>query len=330
MRRKIMSLYSGTIHVKVSTREGIRERDTKRDSFWLPFQKRMESSIPKLEGALIRNYGTLLRNNLVREIERSVRELRKSVFPFSDEYFERYLFEFVRFPNESKDYNYYYNIFRNIEISQEKLLQNEEFKKALRRLDAATRVFFSTRIVGYASLNFDILTGSFSELVKVFDGNFDAFRVFLDAFIPISFGNVFDPDISDDLEFSISISPEFEKAFNAAVQTKIDEKKTIILNEKEKSTILTKSASREKAEYIWRIANGSLLLPVLLTFLVLYYGLQLLSDIRKSHEEMLKPILQHQIELLKEDRLRMSTMFYMDTTKINKVLSPAPSGTEGK
>jgi hypothetical protein len=64
----------------------------------------------------------------------------------------------------------------------------------------------------------------------------------------------------------------------------------------------------ERAEYMWRIANGSLLLPVLLALAVLYYVGTEMSSLRNIQMEALKPILDQQMELLKEDRERIKEL----------------------
>lgn len=57
---------------------------------------------------------------------------------------------------------------------------------------------------------------------------------------------------------------------------------------------------------MWRVANGSLLLPVLLALLVMRYGFRALSQIHESHLAALQPVLEHQAALLKEDRERLA------------------------
>jgi hypothetical protein len=65
------------------------------------------------------------------------------------------------------------------------------------------------------------------------------------------------------------------------------------------------SDAARKAEWVWRLANGSLLVPVILALIVLYFGIKELSSFRNAQYEALKPILEHHMLLLKEDRERM-------------------------
>ena len=84
------------------------------------------------------------------------------------------------------------------------------------------------------------------------------------------------------------------------------------------------SAARERAEWIWRLANGSLLIPVLIALAVMFYGMRLLFEIRSSQFNALQPILQHQLELLKEDRLRMAAPATPDQSKASGAPSQIP------
>ena len=49
---------------------------------------------------------------------------------------------------------------------------------------------------------------------------------------------------------------------------------------------------------LWIIANGSLLVPVLLTIVVAYYGMVSLAETKKNQHEVIKPVLEHQTKLL--------------------------------
>jgi hypothetical protein len=82
------------------------------------------------------------------------------------------------------------------------------------------------------------------------------------------------------------------------------------------------AAARERAEWVWRPANGSLRVRVIIALVVMFYGAQLLLDIHDRQNEALQPILQHQLERLRDDRLRMGSPAPQ---------SPAsPTGTTGQ
>ena len=62
---------------------------------------------------------------------------------------------------------------------------------------------------------------------------------------------------------------------------------------------------RERAEWLWKLANGSLLVPVLIALFVMFYAIRELAAIRQQQLMLLKPLLDHTVELLKEDRARI-------------------------
>lgn len=71
------------------------------------------------------------------------------------------------------------------------------------------------------------------------------------------------------------------------------------------ANVTPSTPARERAEWLWRLANGSLLVPFLLALVVMYYGVAMLKDVRGLQNEALKPVLEHQLKLLEEDRRRM-------------------------
>jgi hypothetical protein len=141
-------------------------------------------------------------------------------------------------------------------------------------------------------------------LAKAFDGNFDSFRVFLDAFIPIAFADVFNQEFADRLYFDVTVPFSTQQAFEAAsaVGTAVPRP---VPDPIAPAPVAPTAAARERAEWLWRLANGSLLVPVLLSLFVMYYGLRMIADIRSTQFEAIRPILDHQMKLLEQDRLRL-------------------------
>lgn len=300
------------IRIRVVPRDGERMTDSPRDAFWAPLRETEGFSnlrITQLEAKLCREFGGALRSALFNQLSRGIRTLDSELFPASLRDFEHFFFEFMgpRSARELYGYQFADAFTRYLEHRQQVLSENVSLREAQERLAAASSIFFSTRIAGYSSLDLDLSAGSFQQLAKVFDGNFDTLRVFLDAFVPVAFAEVFTEQFADGHEFGISIPRSAEQAFGEASRAleKAGGMPPRVAPPPTAPSSPT-SAARERAEWIWRLANGSLLIPLLIALAVMFYGLRLLSDIRSSQFEAMQPILQHQLELLREDRLRMS------------------------
>ena len=118
--------------------------------------------------------------------------------------------------------------------------------------------------------------------------------------MPPALAGVFDEDFADRFEFTVSNPTSLERAFEEGARHR-PVPSPIGAAPHQTGAI---PASRERAEWLWRLANGSLLIPFLLSILVMYFGLRMLTDIRNTQSEALKPVIEHQLELLKEDRAR--------------------------
>ena len=158
----------------------------------------------------------------------------------------------------------------------------------------------------------------------MFENDFDSFRVFLEAFVPVAFAHVFSENVADRLEFSVSIPQSTERAFQAVADEQSLRERTVAIAAPPPGSAHVgppiQTQARERAEWLWRLANGSLLIPVLLTLAVAYFGLSLLMEIRASQNDLLKPMLDHNLKLLEEDRRRLQ----QGTANVAQPASPKP------
>jgi hypothetical protein len=169
----------------------------------------------------------------------------------------------------------------------------------------AASVIVGVKIESYSSLNLALLFGGAEQLAHIFDSNFDLFRVFLDAYIPIAFADVFGEEFAGRMRYNVDVPQAMEDMFyltppiiqNSSGQPNADSTAPVVA---------PNSKVLDKAQWAWRLANYSLLVPFLLALFVMYYAVQELSSVRNAQVEALKPILEHQINLLKEDRERFN------------------------
>ena len=178
-------------------------------------------------------------------------------------------------------------------------------KQAVEKIAFISRITFIARIESYGSLNLNLIPSSLEKLSQIFDNEFENFQVFLEAFVPKSFGDVFTNDFADSMKFDIVVPSSTRQAFDIPINN--DELSRPTSQEVQQMTPTTqaKSESAQKAEWLWKLANGSLLIPLILALAVLYFGFKELSSYRNAQYEAVKPILEHQLKLLQEDRERM-------------------------
>ena len=295
------------IRIRITPREREPTAGNPREAFWSAMRSQSDSNqtIASSEAKLCREFGIELRRALLNELAAPLRTLDSELFPGSFRDIEHWMFRFMNGPSSEREWSRYQfaEVFsRLLEQRQQVLRESPSLRSVQERLAAAAAVTFSTRIVGYASLSLDLSAGSFTHLAQAFDNDFDSFRVFLEAFVPIAFAGVFSEDTADRLDFAVSIPASAEQAFRAAsTGGPVPQAPPPTAQPSPGSP----GAARERAEWLWRLANGSLLIPVLLALLVMYQGMKMLTEIRAAQHEAVKPILEHQLKLLEEDRQRL-------------------------
>jgi hypothetical protein len=301
------------IRIRITRREADEPSSAdRRRAFWAPYldvgDRSRGNTLGELESKLCRQFGRDLRNQLVYH-------LRDTIFRNQDDHnLDRFMFRFDKGPESSFEWASAYEKFIDYRI--ELLRSNPAIQRERIRIVEAVSLIFSTRIASYSSLNLELSMGSLEKVAKVFDSNFESFRVFLEAFVPLAFANVFSEDFADLHAFEISIPTSFTTAFSsvpsspnppsapAAVPVQAAASPTPA---PVRSTFSDAALnSREKAEWAWRLANGSLLVPLLIALAVMFFGFREVSQLQRTQFEAIKPILEHQLELLKEDRLRLT------------------------
>ncbi len=293
------------IRIHANLRDLRTDRDKPpREAFWAAVRQESDSQVSAtaFEAKLQREFGPALREALLGELAAPIRQLDAELFPGSPRDFEHWFFRFIDGPRPERDryWSQFVESFARImEQRHELLRESPGLRRARERMVAAGSVTFATRIVDYSSLNFDLSVGSLRQAAAVFDNDFDSFRVFLEAFVPAAFAAVFSSESSDKLQFGITIPPTFERQFRDSPPISVTHAPESVIQAASTST-------RERAEWLWRLANGSLLVPLLLALLVMYQGMKMLGEIRASQYEALRPVLDHQLKLLEEDRTRLA------------------------
>ncbi len=192
---------SDAIRIRITPREPVPVQRDPREAFWAAARPESESNetIAGSEAKLRREFGIELRRGLLRELAEPLHTLDSELFPGSLRDFEHWMFRFRDGPSSDRTYSYQFveAFSRLLEQRQQVLRDSPSLRSVQERLAAAAGITFATRIVGYASLNLEVSTGSIKQLAKAFENDFDSFRVFLEAFVPVAFAGVFTEENAD-------------------------------------------------------------------------------------------------------------------------------------
>ena len=290
------------IRLRITPREPRPSQDRgPRQAFWATAldENNSNESVTSLEGKLCREFGGELRSALLKELAEPLRTLDSELFPGSHWDFEHLMLRYMDGPRDLYRYQFAELFSRLMEQQQQVLRESPSLRRVQERLAAAAGITFSTRLAGYGSLNLDLVPSSLKQVAAAFENDFESFRVFLEAFVPVAFGGVFSESSADRLGFTVTVPASVERAFRKAGAQGQEAAPPA-------GPVPTSGTSaREHAEWLWCLANGSLLVPLLLALLVMYQGMKMLGEIRADQYDALKPVLKHQLKLLEEDRLRL-------------------------
>ncbi|MFM7199794.1 MAG: hypothetical protein ACKO6N_03305 [Myxococcota bacterium] len=282
------------------------ERVDARTAFWRPLRSTNESegqSIPQLEAKLRRKFGETLARHMLEGIRHALSEMDRAARGDEPPW------RFFDFPMRREEPYYDEAVAaysRYLDFRQQLISDNSAYSDAIRRPGDASSVLFSVTIRGYTSLNLDVDISPLHKLASAFESDFESFRVFLDVFVPKTIGDIFTPDFANSFSYNIDIPQEFKQAFLSVPQSVALPKATAIAPAPPEDTKGTDS--QERAKWLWRLANGSLLVPVILALVVLYLGWQEMSSLRDTQQKALESALDHQQKLLEEDRQRLDAL----------------------
>lgn len=293
-----------SIRIRLIPRGPLRQGEDPRVAFWRSMAQE-DNDFNSLEGKLCSEFGPALRNLLVKHLSEPLRDVDK-IFIGSKlgdiDYFLIHAFERCSMKGGWQEAQALEAFARLIEQREQFLRENRGLKAVREKIAATSEIIFNTRITGYSSINLELSIGGLKKVVEVFDNDFDSFRVFLEAFVPQAYARVFDSSDAQRLDSDIQIPDSFAKAF---VTTQSPAAGVPVALPAHLGSEQSPSNAHERAEWLWKLANGSLLVPVVLSLVVLYLGISMLHDIGKSQNKMMKPIFDHQMKLLEEDRRRL-------------------------
>ncbi len=288
-----MAKTSSSVRIKVVRTNGSQSSDgASRETFWQPLRESTDNPngfAIESEGRFRREFGNHLRDSLIEMFDSAMRNSE-----FRD--FERFWMHWG--PSSERSQYFADAVSRWIEARQQEFADSPALRAARENRVLARQVCFTVSRISYSSLLFDLDFGPVEKVAAIFDNNFDSFQVFLNAFVPVAFGESTTDSFANLHTYEIDASDDARRAFAAARPSAAPQPQAA----EHRSTA---QGTREKAEWLWKLANGSLLIPVLIGLIVMLYAVRELAVINRYQQEQMKPILEHHLELLKEDRLRL-------------------------
>jgi hypothetical protein len=184
-----------------------------------------------------------------------------------------------------------------------------------------SEIFFRPRVMSYSSLDLGVAISGIKALISFFGANADAFQLFLEQYVPAAFitaagmfpgtPTAFDVGLSPGLiqQFAIAAAapedqgavPSGGQATPAATTSPI----TVTPAQKDLAKSLEDLAeSQRKARLLWLLANGSLLIPVLISVWLLLEAKKEIVDARVAFGSRSDAILNHYEKVLQAERAR--------------------------
>ena len=282
------------------------EQFDKRQDFW----RRLKTADPQhlgyrtvesLETLLTKNFARAIKQRLVAEVI-GVNELptRLDDYQFLDRILD------VRLQSDADRARVISTVERYVHDRRETLdrLNASDPEKVA----AAQSLRCVVRIADYQSLNLELSMGPLDSLAKVFDSDPFNLKLFLEEFVAAAFADILGVSAANAHTFDITIPSALADAIshvNSAPQLATPPVAAPTENDTPPKTALAgRELAREQARTIWNKAQP--LLPLFLAFAVVWYALQELNRIADMRERALTPILDHQLKVLEQDRLRFT------------------------
>jgi hypothetical protein len=279
------------IGIRINLVEMTRESRSSKSEFWkiVKESSNLELENPdRLEYIFKKEFPRVLKREIRNKFRSELREFEKAYSsgietPYLEEYFH-----FRRFEKSEKMYfdDFVIGLSKLQEIKNEYFKDNLEYQKLLNKNLLAAQIDFGVENIKYSSLDFDLSIEPIEKMLQLFDNNFDFFKIFLDSYISESFlssVSIYNGNLP--IDTSISYSESLVQAFNSGINSKKQPlSDNLEVNQKE-------ATKWDKAKWVWSLANGSLVVPVILSLLILFVAfnkLEKLDSIRQENKEKIQ------------------------------------------
>lgn len=282
---------SPTIRVRVfcETPEPHEINEPPKLTFWRSRMPNYDASIESLENRLRRHFGRKLHMKLIEYFRNSLREWERATY--GEKLY--YILKDRPLHNEyASDWDH--TLSSLVELRQRYLAEYPDYSKLVSAMLCISNTQFTTKIIRYSSLEFGITASNALKLLEAFDNNADTLKIMLDQFIPDVFNAIFPNDCEDNFGFQIDL--DIKEPTDQVTRQQHTCQDRIADN---------RIKSFHNFDWYWKLVNGSLFIPVILTLFVLYHIYQHVVDLKDTQVTTMKPVLDHYQLLLEEDRRRL-------------------------
>lgn len=281
------------LKIRIVPIERDKEKLDSKYSFWKYVSNRTdkESNVPEnLEFTFKRKFGKELKNGLKQKIRNELSEFERNYnIDFKSPYFDEFFhFYFRRFEKEERVHfdDFINGISKLQELKNDYLKDNKEYQKLLSKSLIASQIDFGVRNISYSSLGFDLSIEPVEKVIEIFDNNYELFRIFLDQYIPECFlSSISVNNDSLPMDVSIDYPDSYKDSFNKKTGNQQRKTAESLENNSQQS-----SGKWEKAKWFWSMANGSLVVPVILALIVLYFAFNKTEGVNKIRQENFEKI----------------------------------------
>lgn len=273
--------------------------------FWQPiieafgdtYKRDDYNTADKCENFIRQRFAIKLKENILQDIDRQLRGYEQNIF--ERDYYR--LFDELRFgrPSEKTEQQIEYIralttlIEKNSELRKALYSENPDFQKLVSKRLIASQFSFAVKDVRYASLEFDLILQPAQKVIDFCDNNFEYLQVFLGGFIAETFREEFS-DYNNRIPFDTSVFIDKSVYQNTITST------PTVTNANPSNQSNPGTSKLDKAKWYWTLANGSLLIPVLISIFLLYNYQSKLEAIQTASDKKVDNILQNQDKLIKQ------------------------------
>lgn len=272
-----------------------------RDAFWVPLlnynvpedrrETKIEAVSDHIESLIIDEMGRNLSSEFSRYI---IPELASIEYTLLGEYYDKIKPE--KFANLRLEFIREFPVYKNL------------FDKKLN----ASQVSFRFEVLSYSSLEISLFIGALTKAVDLFGSNFDLFKNFVEIYLPVSCVrtlkdypkkgwrfSIDDEEYIKQMEFDFEYPKSIKNMFISSNGKSNPEKIDISMKKyKRDNANKVETKDSEKAEFIWKIVNSTLLIPVILSLIVLYFAYDNMSKTRDAQIKALNPIIEYQNDFI--------------------------------
>lgn len=288
-----------SIHIRHVDREYNAASSEERMIFWSPLiEKELADWAPEARPA--RPSVDLIESLLLQSFGRCIKEALVSYFSLASR-------QDMRFPGG--------------------VLVAPEYPIAPKFADLLPLVGFEVRTIEYGSLDLSIEIAGVQYLAKLFTGNLDVFMMFLKGYLPEAFTEALRPLNLN--AHGLSFDPQPSTGLLTAFATSTAPTGTP--TEFPTVSKLTSEFS-DKSRFFWLIANGSLVVPVVLSLAVLYVAIKDRSEERLELRTALKDVTAREAIILQHDSNRVKELekTQMELMELSKLRAYAVTPTAKK